>query len=113
MSADITVNGLSSWSYWQYCSSNPNYKFMADKAGKRKVTVKIRSENTYAENNGRLVVCDMVTADYTFYPNSTDVGTYKIKNSDTKRIPTQTTPRFPNWYHEYGPVTYKQGTISA
>ena len=29
MKADITVNGLSSWSYWNYCSNNPNYKFDA------------------------------------------------------------------------------------
>ena len=111
--ADITVNGLSSWSYWQYCSSNPNYKFMADEAGKRKVTVKIRSENTYAENNGRLVVCDMVTADYTFYPNSTDAGTYTPKNSGTTKVAAASTIRYPNWYQEYGPVTFKQGYLSA
>ena len=111
--ADITVNGLSSWSYWQYCSSNPNYKFMADEAGKRKVTVKIRSENTYAENNGRLVVCDMVTADYTFYPNSTDAGTYIPKNSGTTKVAAASTIHYPNWYQEYGPVTFKQGYLSA
>ena len=111
--ADITVNGLSSWDYWQYCSSNPNYKFMADTAGKRKVTVKIRSENTYAENNGRLVVCDMVTADYTFYPNSTDAGTYTPKNSGTTKVAAASTIHYPNWYQEYGPVTFKQGYLSA
>ena len=80
MSADITVDGLSSWNYWNYCSSNPNYKFMADSAGKRKVTVKIRSERKYADS-GRSVRCDMVTANYTFYPNSTDAGTYSQVNS--------------------------------
>ena len=111
--ADITVNGLSSWSYWQYCSSNPNYKFMADSAGKRKVTVKIRSEHKELVDNGRLAEYDITTADYTFYPNSTDVGTYKINNSDTRRIPTSLTPSFPKWYQDYGPVTYKQGYINA
>ena len=111
--ADITVDGLSSWSYWQYCSSNPNYKFMADEAGKRKVTVKIRSENTYAENNGRLVVSDIATADYTFYPNSTDAGTYTPKNSGTIKTAAASTLHFPQWYQEYGPVTYKQGYINA
>lgn len=80
MEADINVKGLSSWDYWKYCSANPNYKFMADSAGKRKVTVKIRSERMYA-NSGRSVRCDMVTADYTFYPNSTDAGTYSQVNS--------------------------------
>ena len=80
MSADITVENLNSWNYWDYCSSNPNYKFMADTAGKRKVTVKIRSERKYADS-GRSVRCDMVTADYTFYPNSTDAGTYSQVNS--------------------------------
>ena len=109
--ADITVNGLSSWSYWQYCSSNPNYKFMADEAGKRKVTVKIRSENTYAEN--RLIVCDMTTADYTFYPNSTDAGTYIPKNSDNTKVAAGSTIRYPKWYQDYGPVTFKQGYINA
>ena len=113
MSADITVNGLSSWSYWQYCSSNPNYKFMADSAGKRKVTVKIRSENTYLESNDRIKICDIKAADYTFYPNSTDTGTYKQNNSDTIRTGAQSTIKFPPWYQNYGPVTYKQGYLGA
>ena len=111
MSADITVNGLSSWSYWQYCSSNPNYKFMADTAGKRKVTVKIRSENKYADS-GRSMRCDMVTANYTFYPNSTDAGTYSQVNSGY--ITTSTgTLNYPKWYQDYGPVTFWQGTINS
>lgn len=86
---------------------------MADSAGKRKVTVKIRSENIYAENNGRLVVCDMTTADYTFYPNSTDTGTYKVNNSDSIKAAAAGTLHFPQWYQDYGPVTYKQGYLSA
>lgn len=110
MSADITVNGLSSWSYWQYCSSNPSYKFMADEAGKRKVTVKIRSQKVSA--GGRIARCDMVTADYTFYPNSSDAGVYSqqntgyIENSSGSWV-------FPQWYQDYGPVTFSQGTINA
>ena len=79
MSADITVNGLSSWNYWQYCSANPNYKFMAEESGKRKVTVKIRSQKV--SSGGRKMVCDMVTANYTFYPNSSDPGAYSQVNS--------------------------------
>ena len=111
MSADIEVNGLSSWSYWNYCSANPNYKFMADSAGKRKVTVKIRSENKYADSN-RSVRCDLVTANYTFYPNSTDAGTYSQVNSGY--ITTSSgTLNYPKWYQDYGPVTFKQGTISS
>ena len=111
MSADITVNGLSNWSYWNYCSSNPNYKFMADTAGRRQVTVKIRSENKRADS-GRSLRCDMITADYTFYPNSTDAGTYSIKNNDYV-ITTTSTINYPEWYQDYGPVTYMQGTLSA
>ena len=111
MSADITVNGLNSWKYWTYCSNNPNYKFMADSAGKRKVTVKIRSERQYADS-GRSVRCDMITANYTFYPNSTDAGTYTQVNSGY--ITTSSgTLNYPQWYKDYGPVTFKQGAISA
>lgn len=111
MSADYTVNGLSNWSYWQYCSSNPNYKFMADNAGKRKVIVKIRSERQYADS-GRSVRCDMITANYTFYPNSTDAGTYSQVNSGY--ITTSSgTLNYPQWYQDYGPVTFKQGAINA
>ena len=111
MSADITVNSLSSWTYWNYCSANPNYKFMADAAGKRKVTVKIRSENKYADSN-RSVRCDLVTANYTFYTNSTDAGTYSQVNSGY--ITTSSgTLNYPKWYQDYGPVTFKQGTISS
>ena len=111
MSADITVDGLSSWNYWNYCSNNPNYKFMSDTAGKRKVTVKIRSERKYADS-GRSVRCDMVTANYTFYPNSTDAGTYSQVNSGY--ITTSSgTLNYPQWYQDYGPVTFMQGTINA
>ena len=111
MSADITVNGLSSWNYWQYCSSNPNYKFMADNAGKRKVTVKIRSQRVWA-SSGRTARCDMVTANYTFYPNSTDSGTYSQVNSGFIENSSGSW-NFPQWYQDYGPVTFSQGTINS
>lgn len=111
MNADITVNGLSNWSYWNYCSNNPNYKFMADTAGKRKVTVKIRSQNIYA-NTGRSARCDMVTADYIFYPNSTDAGVYAQQNSGYIET-TSGQWNWPQWYTSYGPVTLQQGVISA
>ena len=111
MSADITVNSLNNWSYWQYCSSNPNYKFLSDSAGRRQVTVKIRSENKRADSNRKLR-CDMITADYTFYPNSADAGTYSIKNNDYV-MALGGTISYPQWYQDYGPVTYMQGTLSA
>ena len=111
MSADIEVDGLSSWTYWNYCSNNPNYKFMADTAGKRKVTVKIRSENRYSDS-GRSVRCDMVTANYTFYPNSTDAGTYSQVNSGYVTVSSGTV-NYPQWYQDYGPVTLVQGTINS
>lgn len=110
LSADITVNGLSSWKYWAYCTNNPSYKFMADATGRRKVTVKIRSENTY--NSVGSVRADLITADYTFYPNSTDAGTYKRQNSGTITA-TFGQLNYPQWYQDYGPVTLKQGTLSA
>ena len=111
MSADITVNGLSSWNYWQYCSANPNYKFMADNAGKRKVTVKIRSQRVWA-SSGRTARCDMVTANYAFYPNSTDSGTYSQVNSGFIENSSGSW-NFPQWYQDYGPVTFSQGTINS
>ena len=111
MSADYTVNGLSSWSYWKYCSNNPNYKFMSDNTGKRKVTVKIRSERIYADS-GRTARCDMITADYTFYPNSNDAGTYSQKNSGYITSSSGTW-NYPQWYQDYGPVTFKQGGINS
>ena len=111
MSADITVNGLSSWSYWKYCSANPNYKFMADNAGKRKVTVKIRSQRVWA-SSGRTARCDMVTANYAFYPNSSDSGTYSQVNSGFIENSSGSW-NFPQWYQDYGPVTFSQGTINS
>ena len=110
MSADITVNGLSSWSYWDYCSENPNHKFMADSAGRRKVTVKIRSQKATA--GGRTVRCDMVTADYAFYPNSSDAGVYSQQKSGFIESSSGSFV-FPQWYQDYGPVTLNQGTINA
>ena len=109
MEADFEIDNINDWSYWQYCLSNPNYKLMADSAGKRKVTVKIRSENRHADYRSFRV--DMVTANYTFYPNSTDAGTYSQQNSGY--IKTSATLEYPQWYQDYGPVTFKQGTINA
>ena len=111
MSADITVNGLSSWAYWNYCSENPNHKFMADNAGRRKVTVKIRSQKVSA-GNGRTPRCDMVTADYAFYPNSSDAGVYSQQKSGFVESSSGSFV-FPQWYQDYGPVTLNQGTINA
>lgn len=110
MSADITVNGLSSWTYWQYCSSNPSYKFMADEVGRRKVTVKIRNENVTP--SGRTVRCGMVTANYTFYPNSSDAGVYSQQNTGYIEDPSGSWV-FPQWYQDYGPVTLHQGILNA
>ena len=84
---------------------------MADSAGKRKVTVKIRSEHMYAET-GLTVRVDMITADYTFYPNSTDAGTYTKQNSGYIKSTTGIL-NYPQWYQDYGPVTYKQGVINS
>ena len=84
---------------------------MADTAGKRKVTVKIRSERKYADS-ARSVRCDMVTADYTFYPNSTDAGTYSQVNSGYIKTASGTL-NYPQWYKDYAPVTFVQGTINA
>ena len=109
MEADFEIDNINDWSYWQYCTSNPNYKLMADSAGKRKVTVKIRSEDRHADYRSFRV--DMVTANYTFYPNSTDAGTYSQQNSGY--IKTSATLEYPQWYQDYGPVTFKQGTINA
>ena len=111
MSADITVDGLSSWKYWAYCTNNPSYKFMADSSGRRKVTVKIRSENTQIAP-GSSVRANLITADYTFYPNSTDAGTYTRKNSGSITA-SFSQLNYPQWYQDYGPVTLKQGTLSA
>lgn len=82
MTANITVNGLSSWSYWNYCSNNASYKFMADTAGRRAVKVKIRSQYMYADS-ARTAKCNLATADFTFYPNSTDAGVFERQNSGT------------------------------
>ena len=85
---------------------------MSDTSGKRKVSVKIRSQKVSA--GGRTIVCDMVTADYTFYPNSTDAGVYSQKNTGTlTRYSGQGDWNFPQWYNDYGPVTFSQGTINA
>ena len=109
--ADITVNGLNSWSYWNYCNSNPNYKYMADTHGKRKVTVKIRSYFTIKGQFGPEAV-SYVGADYTFYPNSNDAGTYNEKNSEVNYDSTSISDA-PSWYNEFGPVTLAEDTLRA
>ena len=111
MTADITVNGLSSWDYWNYCNSNPNYKYMADTHGKRKVTVKLRSYFTIKGSFGPEAV-SYVGADYTFYPNSNDAGTYNEKNSEVNHDSTSISDA-PSWYNEFGPVTLAEDTLRA
>ena len=84
---------------------------MSDSSGKRKVTVKIRSQKV--SSGGRKMVCDMVTANYTFYPNSSDQGTYSQVNSGFIENSSGEAWNFPQWYQDYGPVTFIQGTINA
>ena len=109
--ADITVDGLNSWSYWNYCNSNPNYKFMADTNGKRKVTVKLRSYFTIKGSLGPEAV-SYVGADYTFYPNTNESGTYNEKNSEVNHDSTDISDA-PSWYNEFGPVTLAEDTLRA
>ena len=109
--SDITVDGLNSWSYWNYCSSNPNYKFMADTNGKRKVTVKLRSYFTIRGSLGPEAV-SYVGANYTFYPNTNDSGTYDEANSEVNHDSTNIADA-PSWYNEFGPVTLVEDTLRA
>ncbi len=111
MTANITVNGLSSWNYWNFCSNNSNYKFMADTNGKRKVTVKIRSYFTIKGSLGPEAV-SYVGANYTFYPNTNESGTYDEKNSEVNYDSTNISDA-PSWYNEFGPVTLAEDTLRA
>ena len=109
--ADITVDGLNSWAYWNYCNSNPNYKFMVDTNGKRKVTVKLRSYFTIRGTLGPEAV-SYVGANYTFYPNTNDSGTYNEANSEVNHDSTNISDA-PSWYNEFGPVTLSEDTLRA
>lgn len=104
MAADITVNGLSTWNYWNYCSNNSNYKFMADTYGKRKVTVKIKGHKTMP---GATLVDNIFEAgEYTFYVNSTDTGAYTQKYKYSKSTWGPIEPaNYPQEYKDYTPVS--------
>ena len=104
MAANITVNGLSNWNYWNYCSNNSNYKFMADTYGKRKVTVKIKGHKTMT---GSTLVNNIFEAgEYTFYVNSNDTGTYTQKYRYSKSTWGPIEPaNYPQEYKDYTPVS--------
>ena len=104
MAANITVNGLTNWNYWNYCSNNSNYKFMADTYGKRKVTVKIKGHKTMP---GATLVDNIFNAgEYTFYVNSTDTGSYTEKYHYSKSTWGPIEPvNYPQEYKDYTPVS--------
>ena len=104
MAANITVNGLSSWNYWNYCSNNSDYKFIADTYGKRKVTVKIKGHKTMP---GATLVDNIFEAgEYTFYPNSNDTGSYTQKYKYSKDTWGPIEPaNYPQEYKDYTPVS--------
>ena len=104
MAANITVNGLSNWNYWNYCSNNSNYKFMANTYGKRKVTVKIKGHKTAP---GASLVNNIFNAgEYTFYVNSNDTGTYTEKYHYSKSTWGPIEPAdYPQEYKDYTPVS--------
>lgn len=103
MAANITVNGLTNWNYWNYCSNNSNYKFMADTYGKRKITVKIKGHKTMPDAS--LVNNIFEAGEYTFYLNSTDTGAYtqKYRYSKSTWGPIQPA-NYPQEYKDYTPV---------
>ena len=84
---------------------------MADTNGKRKVTVKLRSYFTIRGTLGPEAV-SYVGADYTFYPNSTDAGTYNEKKSEINHDSTNISDA-PSWYNDFGPVTLADDTLRA
>lgn len=45
-SADITVNGLSSWSYWKNTTSNSSFKYMANSSADNLAGIKVRHLNS-------------------------------------------------------------------
>ena len=104
MAANITVNGLTNWNYWNYCSNNSNYKFMADTYGKRKITVKIKGHKTAP---GASLVNNIFEAgEYTFYVNSTDTGAYTQKYHYSKSTWGPIEPaNYPQEYKDYTPVS--------
>ena len=104
MAANITVNGLTNWNYWNYCSNNSNYKFMADTYGKRKVIVKIKGHKTMP---GATLVDNIFNAgEYTFYVNSTDTGSYTEKYHYSKSTWGPIEPaNYPQEYKDYTPVS--------
>ena len=104
MAANITVNGLANWNYWNYCSNNSNYKFMADTYGKRKITVKIKGHRTAPDIS--LVNNIFEAGEYTFYVNSTDTGTYTQKYHYSKSTWGPIEPaNYPQEYKDYTPVS--------
>ena len=104
MAANITVNGLTNWNYWNYCSNNSNYKFMADTNGKRKVTVKIKGHKTMPEAS--LVNNIFEAGEYTFYVNSNDTGAYTQKYRYSKSTWGPIEPaNYPQEYKDYTPVS--------
>ena len=104
MAANITVNGLSSWNYWNYCSNNSDYKFIADTYGKRKVTVKIKGHKTMPDVS--LVNNIFEAGEYTFYVNSTDTGAYTQKYRYSKSTWGPIEPaNYPQEYKDYTPVS--------
>lgn len=111
MAANITVNGLTNWNYWNYCSNNSNYKFMADTYGKRKVTVKIKGHKTMSE--ATLVNNIFEAGEYTFYVNSTDTGAYSQKYRYSKSTWGPIEPaNYPQEYKDYTPVEV-QSTLAT
>ena len=44
--ADITVNGLSNWSYWKNVTSNSSFKYMTSSSGNNKVGLKVKWAHT-------------------------------------------------------------------
>ena len=111
MAANITVNGLTNWNYWNYCSNNSNYKFMADTYGKRKVTVKIKGHKTMPDIS--LVNNIFEAGEYTFYVNSTDTGAYTQKYRYSKSTWGPIEPaNYPQEYKDYTPVSI-EGTLTS
>lgn len=104
MAANITINGLTNWNYWNYCSNNSNYKFMADTYGKRKVIVKIKGHKTMPDIS--LVNNIFEAGEYTFYVNSTDTGAYTQKYRYSKSTWGPIEPaNYPQEYKDYTPVS--------
>ena len=97
--ANITVAGISNWTYWKNCIENPNYKYIGSATGNARVDFRFKTKGLLVSNNPSFY-CQTYWLGFTMNTNNCYLNVVNSTNvySSGGWTPTY---NFPDWFNNW------------